>query len=111
MDRIRYLAAGLLCLTGIIHVARLGIPPSDAAFDTMAVIFGMVYLATGGWLFRNNRAAYYCGVIVPLIGACGGMAGMLANPAMFSIWMAFLIAVDVVIALSCFYLIKRRRSA
>ncbi len=108
MNRIRYLAAGLLCLTGVIHVARLGIPQSDAAFDTMVVIFGMVYLITGGLLFRNNRTAYYLGAIVPLIGLCGGMAGMLTNP---TIWMAFLIAIDAIIVLSCFYLIKGKRSA
>jgi uncharacterized membrane protein (DUF2068 family) len=110
MNRIRYLTASLLCLTGVIHVARLGIPQSDAVFDTMVVIFGMVYLITGGLLFRNNRTAYYLGAIAPLIGFCGGMVGMLTNPTMLSMWMAFLIAIDAVIVLCCFYLIKRKRS-
>ena len=108
MKRIRYLAAGLLCLTGIIHVARLGIPQSVAAFVTTAVIFGVGYLIIGGFLFRNSKTAYYFGAIVPLIGLCGGMVGMLTN---FTIWMAFLIAIDAVVVLSCFYLIRGRRSA
>ncbi len=108
MNRIRYLAASLLCLTGIIHVARLGMAQLDAAFVTMAVIFGVVYLVIGGFLFRNNKTAYYFGAIVPLIGLCGGLVGMLTN---FTIWMAFLIAIDAVIVLSCFSLIKRSRSA
>ncbi len=108
MNWIRYLAAGLLCLTGVIHVARLGIPQIDATFVTMAVLFGVAYLITGGFLFRNNKAAYYFGAIVPLIGFCGGLAAMLANP---SIWMAFLIVIDAVIVLCCFYLIKRLRRA
>ncbi len=109
MNRIRYLAAGLLCLTGVIHVARLGIPQLDATFATMVVIFGVVYLIVGGFLFLNSKTTYYYfGAIVPLIGFCGGMVGMLTNP---TIWMAFLIAIDAVIVVSCFYLIKGKRSA
>jgi len=107
MNQIRYLAAGLLCLTGVIHVARLGMAQLDATFITTAVIFGVVYLIIGIFLFRNNKTAYYFGAIVPLIGLCGGLVGMLTNPTM---WMAFLIAIDAVIVLSCFYLIKRKRS-
>ncbi len=110
MNRIRNLAAGLLCFTGIIHVARLSIPQLDAVFDTMVVIFGMVYLITGGLLFGNNRTAYYLGAIAPLIGFCGGMVGMLTNPTTRTMWMAFLSTIDAVIVLSCFYLIKRKRS-
>ncbi len=106
MDRIRYLAAGLLCLTGLIHVTRLGIPQIDDTFVTVVVIFGVAYLIIGGFLFRNNKTAYYFGVIVPLIGLCGGMAGVLMNP---SIWMGILIILDAVIVLSCLYLIKAKR--
>jgi hypothetical protein len=111
MNRIRYLAAGLLCLNGLIHVARLGFPPLDATFVTVVVIFGVAYLIIGGFLFRNSKTAYYFGAIVPFIGLCvglcGGMVGVLTNP---SIWMVFLIIMDAVIVLSCFYLIKGKRS-
>jgi uncharacterized membrane protein (DUF2068 family) len=107
MNRIRYLAAGLLCLTGVIHVAQLGKAQIDAAVITM-VIFGVAYLIIGGFLFRNNKTAYYFGAIVPLIGFCLGTLSMLKNP---TILMAFLIAIDVVVVISCFYLIKRKRSA
>ena len=79
----------------------------DATFITTAVIFGVVYLIIGIFLFRNNKTAYYFGAIVPLIGLCGGLVGMLTN---LTICMAFLIAIDAVIVLSCFYLIKRKRS-
>jgi hypothetical protein len=111
MNRIRYLAAGLLCLTGVIHVARLGIPPLDATFATMVVIFGVAYLIIGGFLFWNNKTAYHFGAVAPLIGFCGGIVGMLTNPTMLTMWMALLIAIDVVIVLSCFYLIKGKWSA
>jgi FtsH-binding integral membrane protein len=108
MNRIRYLAAGLLCLTGIIHVARLGMAQLDAAFVTTAVIFGVVYLIIGIFLFRNNKTAYYFGAIVPLIGLCGGPL-ILTNPPIPLV--AFLGAIEVVVVLSCFYLIKGKRSA
>jgi hypothetical protein len=105
MDRIRYLAGGLLCLTGVIHVARLGMAQLDATFVTVAAIFGVAYLIIGGFLFWNKRTAYYLGAIVPLIGLCGGLVEVLPNP---TIWMAFLIVIDAIIVLSCFYLIKRK---
>src|SRR5512137_2177679 len=111
MNRIRYLAAGLLCLNGLIHVTRLGFPPLEGTFVTVVVTFGVAYLIIGGFLFRNSKKAYYFGAIVPLIGLCvglcGGVAGVLANP---SVWMVILIILDAVIVLSCFYLIKGKRS-
>ena len=110
MNRIRYLAAGLLCLNGLIHVTRLGFPPLDATFVTVVVTFGVAYLIIGGFLFRNSRTAYYFGAIVPFIGfsvgLCGGLMGLLAKP---SAWMVFLSILDAAIALSCFYLIKEKR--
>jgi hypothetical protein len=111
MNRIRYLAAGLLCLNGVIHLARLGFPPLDAAFVTVVVVFGAAYLIIGGFLFRDSRTAYYFGAIVPFIGfsvgLCGGLMGLLAKP---SAWMVFLSILDASIALSCLYLIKAKRS-
>lgn len=108
MNRIRYLAAGFLCLTGVIHVAQLGMAQLDVAVVIGVVVFGVAYLIIGGFLFRNNKTAYYFGAIVPLIGLCLGTVGMLTNPTAL---MAFLIAIDVVVVLSCFYLIKGKRSA
>jgi len=111
MDRIRYLAAGLLFLDGIIHLARLGMPPLDAIFVAVVVIFGAAYVIIGGMLLWNNKRAYYLGAIVPLIGLCvglcGGIAGVLKNP---SIGMIFLMILDAVIVFTCFYLVKKRRS-
>ena len=76
MNRIRYLAASLLCLTGIIHIGRLGI------VDAPVVIvegFGVAYLTIGGLLFGNNKIAHYLGAIVPLLGLCIGPL-ILTNP-------------------------------
>jgi len=102
---IRYLAAGLLCVTGIIHVARLGLADAPAL---IVVVFGVAYLLIGGLLFRNNKTAYYLGAIVPIIGLCVGPV-ILTNPPILVV--ALLGAIEVVVVISCLYLIKRMRSA
>ena len=110
MNRIRYLAASLLCLTGILHVTRLGMAQADAAFVRLVVVFGVIYLAVGGLLFRDHKAAYYLGAAVALVGLLvglyGGLTGWVAG---FSPWMALLGALDVAIVLGCVYLIKARQ--
>jgi hypothetical protein len=112
MSRVRYLAVGLLCLTGVIHLGRLGIPESGAASDVVVSLFGVAYLVIAGFLFRDARPAYYFGAIVPLLGICvgvvGGMLGMLGTP---TIWMGCLLTFDLVIAVSCLLLIRWKRSA
>lgn len=57
MNRIRYLSAGLLCLTGIIHVAQFAMAQLEASVIIM-VILGVAYLIIGSLLFRNNKTAY-----------------------------------------------------
>jgi len=66
MNRIRYLAAGLLCLTGIIHVAQLAMAQLEASVIIM-VIFGVAYLIIGIFFVSEqqdrvslwgNRASY-----------------------------------------------------
>jgi hypothetical protein len=102
---IRYLAAGLLCVTGIIHVARLGLADAPVL---IVVVFGVAYLIIGGLLLRNNKTAYYLGAIVPLIGLCVGPVILTNPPILLAV---FLGAIEVVVIISCFYLIKKRRSA
>ena len=105
MNWIRYLAAGLLCVTGIIHVARLGLADAPVL---IVVVFGVAYLIIGGLLLRNNKTAYYLGAIVPLIGLCVGPVILTNPPILLAV---FLGAIEVVVIISCFYLIKKRRSA
>ena len=105
MNWIRYLAAGLLCVTGIIHVARLGLADAPVL---IVVVFGVAYLIIGGLLLRNNKTAYYLGAFVPLIGLCVGPVILTNPPILLAV---FLGAIEVVVIISCFYLIKKRRSA
>ena len=104
MNRIRYLADALLCLSGVIHVARLGLEDAPVL---VVVAFGVAYLIIGGLLFLNSKTAYYLGAIAPLIGLCVGLVILTNPPILFA---AFLGAIQNVIVVSCFYLIKGMRS-
>ena len=104
MNRIRYLAAALLCLSGVIHVARLGLEDAPVL---IVVAFGVAYLIIGGLLFLNSRTAYYLGAIVPLIGLCVGPIILTNPPILFAV---FLGTIEIAVVVSCYYLIKGKRS-
>ena len=105
MSRIRYLAAGLLCLAGVIHVTQLVMVELDAEI-VISALFGVAYLIIGILLFQDNKTSYYAGAILPLIGALLGTMILLMEP---TVLMAFLIAIDAVVVPSCFYLIFKSR--
>lgn len=105
MNRIRNLAAALLCLSGAIHVIQLfaGRPVVDTV---ITVSFGVIYLVIGVLLFRGGRASLTLGGIVPLVGLLLAVAGMLMSPTLLG---AFFIAVDVIVAGCCLYIIAKSR--
>lgn len=103
MNRLRYLAASLLCLSGIIPVGRFGMADAPAV---IVVGFGLVYLAVAGLLFRNSKLAYYLGGIVPAIGLGIGPIVLTDPPLLFA---AFLGIIEVVAMISCLILIKSTR--
>jgi hypothetical protein len=109
MNYIRYLAAGLLSLTGIIHMAQLAMVELDATL-AITILFGIAYLVIAFFLFSAaSKMTYYCGAIVPLVGLLLATAGMVMNPTLLA---AFFIVIDVIVVLCCFYLIfKSKQSA
>jgi hypothetical protein len=108
MSRIRYWAAGLLGLTGIIHVAQLALAKFDISL-AITVLFGIAYLVVGFFLLRTaSKTVYYFGAIVPLVGLLLAAAGMLINPTILA---TFFIVMDVVVIICCFYLIKSKQNA
>ena len=107
MILIRYLAAGLLCLTGILHVAQLVLEELNAKIIITA-LFGVAYFIIGVLLFQDNKTSYYFGAILPLIGLLLGIREMLMNPTFF---MALFIGIDAVIVPSCFYLIFKSKQS
>jgi hypothetical protein len=105
MRNVRCLVVFLLCLTGSMHLVRLGMEEAPAG---IVVFFGLAYLLIAGLFYRHHRAAAYLGGIVPAIGLCTG-PWILAKPP--AVWAIFLGVVEVVIVVSCWWLIYRARRA
>jgi len=102
MNTCRHLAAGLLCLTGIIHIGRLGMTDAPVV---ILVGFGVAYCILGGLLFRNRPIAYYGRLIVPPVGLCVGPF-VLPNPPI--LLAAALGTVEITIVVFCALLLRNR---
>ncbi len=103
MNRLQYLVARLLGITGVLHIIepfRSGINP----LAIVTVVFGIAYLAIGIIVYRDNRKGLYLSAIVPAIGLVGGLVQMLQNP---TGWMTFLNAVDLVVIPCSICLIRK----
>jgi hypothetical protein len=103
IKRISYLAATLLCVSGLIHVSRLGLAAAPAG---IVVGFGVAYLVIGCFLFTNNRKAVYFGGVVSLCGLCIG-PWILKQPSIPMV--AFLGITEVAVVVSCLWLITQQR--
>ncbi len=67
MKNIRYVAALLLIISGVIHIVLYFKTPDDPGI--MGVLaFGIIYAAIGLLLLMPNMYAVYLGLIFPIIG-------------------------------------------
>ncbi len=105
MRRIRFVAAGLLVLGGLLQILELVAPGAQADAIIMA-LFGVMYLVIAVFLFRDNRLFYTIGVVVPLAGLLYAIATLILNPGSQTV---FYIAADLVAAACCGYLLYRYR--
>jgi hypothetical protein len=83
MKRLFILAATILGLSGILHLARLFSSPIDTAAIIPVIVialFGVGYLVIAYLLFRHRDSGVLAGVIVPLIGLMVTLLGMRPNP-------------------------------
>ena len=106
MKTIRTIAAGLLLLTGAIHVIQITTATVFDAAMAITVTFGVIYLLLGFLLFRGSRMIDWLAAILPLVGLLLAAVGMLTKPT----WLgAFFMAIDVAVAACCFILIFRKQ--
>ena len=104
MKTIRYLAAGLLLLTGAMHLFSVVLTQFDPT-AIITIIFGAAYLAIGFLLFRNGRAILWFGAIVPMAGMLLAVIGMVMKPTLLG---AVFFAIDIAVAACCFILIYHK---
>lgn len=103
----RTVAAVLMLVSGVTHVAQLAVYGSR--FSVVgAAAFGAVYFLIGLALLGRGRAAPWFGAILPAIGGALGVYRFLhwhANP--FSV---FHVAVDLIVVPCCVYLLIKSRA-
>jgi hypothetical protein len=105
MKTIRNLSAGLLLLSGVLHLASVALVKFEAT-SIITIIFGVAYLLIGFFLFRSGRIILWFGAVVPLVGLLLAVAGMLMNPTLLG---AAFILIDIIVSGCCFFLISRKQ--
>jgi len=105
MKTIRYLAAGLLLFTGLLHVIQIITTKVIDTATVITVIFGIIYLGLGVLLLRSGRIILWLAAILPLVGLLLAAVGMLTKPTMLG---ALFMVIDIAIAACCFTLLFRK---
>ncbi len=107
--RARRVAAALMLVSGVTHVAQLFFYPENVSARA-ASVFGAIYFALGLYLsLGRGRAALWLTAILPSIGGALGVWRFFQlhrNP--FSV---FHVAVDLIVVPCCIYLLARRNGA
>ena len=102
MRTIRFVATGLLWLTGLLHVIQITTIRAVDVAIVITVTFGVIYLALGFLLLRGGRIIFWLAAILPLIGLLLAALGMLMKPTLLG---ALFMAIDVGIAACGFALL------
>lgn len=105
MKNIRYVAAMLLIISGVLHIVLYFRTPHDPGI--MGVLaFGIVYAAIGLLLFMPNRYALYLGLIFPIIGLIAGLVKIGIDN--LGSMMILPLMIDIMVIICCGYLLINR---
>lgn len=102
MKQLRYLAASLMLITGVLHVIPIfkGIEDSN----TLPMFaFGIGYLAIGVLLYLNKQIGKIIGIMLPLIGLGIGFIKIGIGNWDTMLFVMFLI--DAIVVISCIVLL------
>jgi len=105
MKAIRLLAAGLLLITGVLHLYIAIKDPSDPNF-VLGLAFGIVYFAIGVLLTMKKRFAIWLGFIVPLIPLA--LSPFMLDFKNLDAMMIILFVIDLVVVVSCLILLLNK---
>jgi uncharacterized membrane protein HdeD (DUF308 family) len=105
MKNIRYVAAMLLIISGVLHIVLYFKTPHDPGI--MGVLaFGIIFAAIGLLLFMPNMYAVYLGLIFPIIGITTALVKVgIKN---LGYMMILLLLIDIVVIICCAYLLINR---
>lgn len=105
MKPIRYFAAGLLLLTGILHILPMFKTPSDPNALPM-LIFGIVYITIGILLILKVRYDSLSGIIFPFIGLLTGF--FVVGLKNWNTMLTLMFLIDAVVVVCCFILFLKK---
>ncbi len=105
MRLIRYLAALLMILTGVLHVLSVFKVQQDAhALPLLA--FGIVYFTIGILLMLNMKISAALGIIFPLLGI--GTGFFVIGLQNWTTMLGILFAIDAIVVLCCIVLFIKK---
>jgi len=105
MKTIRYLAALLMILTGVMHVLSMLKSPQDPDAIPM-LIFGIVYLGIGVLLILKYKFAYILGIACPLIGL--GTGFFVVGIKNWDVILSIMFAIDAIVITFCVLLLLNK---
>jgi hypothetical protein len=108
MKTIRYLAASLLLITGVLHFLPMIKSTSDPNALPM-LIFGIVFFAVGVLLFMNIKYSAYLGILFPLVGLATGF--FVVGISKWTAMLTFMFAIDLVVIICCILLLLNKKKA
>lgn len=105
MKQLRYLAASLMVITGILHVIPIfkGIEDPNAL---PMLAFGIGYLAIGVLLFFNKQIGKIIGIILPLIGL--GIGFIKIGVENWDTMLLVMFLIDAIVVISCIILLLNK---
>jgi hypothetical protein len=105
MKSIRYLAAFLMILTGVMHVLPIFKSPQDSNALPM-LIFGIIYFGIGVLLILKHKYSYISGIVFPLIGLGTGFFVVGINN--WDVILSIMFAIDAIVVICCVLLILNK---
>ncbi len=105
MKPLRYLAASLMVITGILHVMPIFKGLEDPNALPM-LIFGIGFLATGVLLFLNKQSGKILGIILPLLGL--GIGFVKIGIKNFDTMLTVMFLIDAIVIISCIILLLNK---
>jgi hypothetical protein len=106
MKTIRYFAAVLMLVTGVMHILPVFTTPDDPNALPM-LGFGIVYFAIGVLLILNIKIAEILGIGIPLVGLAIGFFKIgLKN---WDTMLTIMFIIDAVVVVCCIFLLLNRK--
>ncbi len=102
---LRYLAATLLCASGIMHLLPVFADPGQSIAVPL-FLFAVMYLIIGGMLVNNARMASVLGIVIPLLGILLGFLSIGAQH--WDTLMTVMFVINAVVVFLCVLLVSGR---